>query len=71
MLPLLPLLLLLSCSSGTGGSLVGVTDCPSELPDGTHCPADHDNHAYTYPDPEDCSSYYECWNGCMAHLKVS
>jgi len=46
-----------------------VTDCPNTLPDGTLCPADHDNIAHTYEDPEDCSSYYECWNGCMAHLQ--
>jgi len=44
-------------------------DCPTTLPDGTQCPQVADDHSYTYPDPEDCSAFYECWNGCAAHLK--
>jgi len=46
-----------------------VTDCPSTLPDGTQCPQVADNHAYTYADMDDCTSFYECWNGCVSHQK--
>jgi len=59
----------LAVVGGCVATSVHVTDCPNTLPDGTLCPAEHDNVAYTYADMEECSSYYECYNGCMAHMK--
>merc|ERR1711936_925453 len=38
------------------------------LPDGSSCPNDgHIDH--TYADPEHCSRFFDCYNGCLNHMQ--
>jgi len=48
------------------GSLTGTLACENTtLPDGTSCPPDG---LHVYVDPEHCSRYWECYNGCLNHV---
>merc|ERR1712172_209425 len=48
------------------GSLTGTLACENTtLPDGTTCPPTG-NHLYV--DPDHCSRYWECYNGCLNHI---
>merc|ERR1712008_190773 len=48
------------------GSLTGTLACENTtLPDGTTCPPT-ENHLYV--DPDHCSRYWECYNGCLNHI---
>merc|ERR1711874_246175 len=38
------------------------------LPDGTYCPEDGQID-HTYADPEHCSRFWDCYNGCMTHMQ--
>merc|ERR1712038_169341 len=38
------------------------------LPDGTYCP-DDGQIDHTYADPEHCSRFWDCYNGCMTHMQ--
>jgi hypothetical protein len=39
---------------------------PSDIPVDLSCP--RDNVSRTLSDPNDCSRFYECYNGCISHL---
>merc|ERR1711997_158144 len=48
------------------GSLGGVLACENAtLPDGSYCPP---QGLHVYEDPEHCSRYWECYNGCLTHM---
>jgi len=48
------------------GSITGALACDNTtLPDGTTCPP---NGLHTYVDPDHCSKYWECYNGCLNHM---
>merc|ERR1711994_318618 len=38
------------------------------LPDGTYCP-DDGQIDHTYADPEHCSRFWDCYNGCLTHMQ--
>jgi len=40
--------------------------CSDKLPNGQHCPKD--KGPYFYADPDHCSRYWQCDNGCASHL---
>jgi len=43
----------------------GMAQCMDTLPDGTTCGADE--YFKNYPDPDACSWYFECNEGCFSH----
>jgi len=45
---------------------VFVRDCNHLLPDNTTCPAG--KGPYIYPDPDHCSRFWQCDNGCSSHM---
>merc|ERR1712021_138546 len=48
------------------GSLTGTLACENTtLPDGTTCPPSGE---HLYVDPDHCSRYWECYNGCLNHI---
>jgi len=40
--------------------------CTDELPNGQHCPKG--KGPFFYPDPDHCSRYWQCDNGCASHM---
>ncbi len=59
------------------GLLVGIANCcdpPATIDEiNTTCPSEAEmpNTSVTYPDPDHCSRYYECFNGCSAKLQCA
>lgn len=60
--------LALASSSPLSSSATAAADCESTLPWGESCPQEQDNIAWRFADPDHCSRYYECVNGCSLHL---
>jgi hypothetical protein len=47
--------------------LLTFRECDTVLPDGSSCPS---LEYCTYPDPDDCTSFWQCYNGCPEHMAV-
>ena len=63
------MLMILGLATANALSLPSLTDdCETSMPTGDTCPSTVDDIAWLFPEPEHCSRYYECVNGCYREL---